>query len=142
MIKTKLLEVYPGKGFAVQNITHLVDAFVDSSGINQGHIIIFYKHTTGSVIIGEHESGIIADLEHALEIISPESGDYYHHQREVDFNGWAHIRAAIMPTSVTIPIMDQKMVLGTHQEILIIDNQPEELPRFVFLQVQGEMDTQ
>jgi secondary thiamine-phosphate synthase enzyme len=139
MIKTQLLEVAPGEGFAVQNITHLVEAFVESSGVEEGQIILFYKHTTGSLIIGEHESGIIIDLERALEIISPEDGDYLHHQREVDFNGWAHIRAAIMPTSLTIPISKNKMVLGTHQEILVVDSQPEELPRYVFMQIQGEI---
>ncbi len=140
MFQIKLLEVCPGAGFAIQNITHMVASFVESSGVKQGQLIIFYKHTTGSVIIGEHESGIITDLEHVLELISPEAGEYLHHQREVDYNGWAHIRAAIMPTSITIPISDGEMVLGTHQEILVVDNQPEELPRYVFLQVQGETD--
>ncbi len=99
---------------------------------------MFYKHTTGSIIIGEHETGIIADLEDALEAIAPIDGEYLHHQRAVDFNGYAHIRAAIMPTSLIIPISNGNLVLGTHQEILVVDNQPEELPRFVFLQVTGE----
>ncbi|MBN1264677.1 MAG: YjbQ family protein [Anaerolineales bacterium] len=137
MLKTKLLEVFPGEGFAVQNITRSVMGFVSSTGVNQGQLIAFFKHTTGSIIIGEHEAGIIADLHQALEMISPENGDYLHHLREVDFNGWAHIRTAIMPTSVIIPISDGKLVLGTHQEILVVDSQPEELPRYVFLQVQG-----
>jgi thiamine phosphate synthase YjbQ (UPF0047 family) len=48
--------------------------------------------------------------------------------REVDFNGYAHVRAAFMPTSVVIPIQDGQLVLGTHQEIQVVDNQPEELP--------------
>jgi thiamine phosphate synthase YjbQ (UPF0047 family) len=43
-----------------------------------------------------------------------------------------------MPTSVVIPISDGSLVLGTHQEILVVDNQPEELPRYVFLQITGE----
>ncbi len=135
---TKLLEILPGEGFAVQNITHLVNDFVSSAGILQGQLTLFYKHTTGSIIIGEHETGIIADLEDAFESIAPSDGEYLHHQRGVDFNGYAHIRAAMMPTSVVIPINDGNLVLGTHQEILVVDNQPEELPRYVFLQVAGE----
>ena len=137
-IYTKLLEIVPGAGLAIQNITHLVNDFIASVGVLHGQIILLYKHTTGSIIIGEHETGIIADLEDAFEAIAPTEGEYLHHQRAVDFNGYAHIRAALMPTSVVIPISDGSLVLGTHQEILVVDNQPEELPRYVFLQITGE----
>lgn len=137
-IHEKLIEIIPGAGFAVQNITHLVNDFVSSVCVVRGQLVLFYKHTTGSIIIGEHETGIVADLEDAFETIAPTDGEYLHHQRAVDFNGYAHIRAAIMPTSVVIPISDGNLVLGTHQEILVVDNQPEELPRFVFLQITGE----
>lgn len=138
MIETRLLELFPGEGFAVQNITHHANDFVDAVDIQQGQMIAFYKHTTGSIIIGEHEAGIIADIENALSQIAPENGTYIHHQRQVDFNGYAHVRAAIMPTSVVIPIVDGALVLGTHQELLVVDNQPEEFPRYVLLQVSGE----
>lgn len=138
MIKTTTLEVFPGAGFAVQNITHLVDEFVGSSGIELGQVIILYKHTTGSIIVGEHEAGIIADLGGLWETLTPEEGEYYHHLREVDFNGYAHLRAALMPTSIVIPIENSKLVLGTHQEILVVDSQPEEFPRYVYIQVSGE----
>lgn len=137
MIYSKTLEIFPGAGFAVQNITHLVIDFLNSTGVRQGHLIAFYKHTTGSIFIGEHESGIIADLEKAVEAIAPTTGEYLHHVRQVDFNGYAHIRAAFMPTSVIIPIQDGILVLGTHQEILTVDSQPEEFPRYVYLQVSG-----
>lgn len=138
MIKSTILEVYPGAGFTVQNITHLVRDFVHSTGVQQGTLVVFYKHTTGSLVIGEHEAGIIADLERTLEAIAPTNGNYFHHLREVDFNGYAHIRAALMPTSLSIPIIGGGLVLGTHQEIQVVDSQPEELPRFVVLQVTGE----
>ncbi len=137
MIYSKTLEIFHEAGFTVQNITHLVTDFLNSTGVQQGHLIALFKHTTGSIIIGEHESGIIADLEKAVEAIAPTDGEYFHHLRGVDFNGFAHIRAAFMPTSVIIPIQDGKLVLGTHQEILIVDNQPEEVPRYVYLQVSG-----
>jgi secondary thiamine-phosphate synthase enzyme len=137
-IKTTTLEIYPGPGFAVQNITHLINDFVDSTGVQEGQLAIFYKHTTGSVIIGEHEVGVVADLERTLEMIAPSDGKYLHHEREVDFNGYAHIRAAILPISITVPILGGRLTLGTHQEIQVVDNQPEELPRFVVLQIIGE----
>ena len=136
--KTKILEICPGAGFSVQNITHLVNEFVSEQNIQDGQLVLFYKHTTGSIIIGEHEAGVIADLERTLEMITPSDGKYFHHLREVDFNGYAHIRAALMPTSVIIPIFEGRLVLGTHQEIQVVDNQPQELPRFVVMQITGE----
>ncbi len=138
MIQTKLLEIFPGEGFAVQNITHLVNDYITSVGIQQGQLLAYYKHTTGSIFIGEHEPGIIADIEKVFESITPENGDYLHHKRHVDYNGYAHIRAAIMPTSITIPIINGVLAIGTHQEIMVVDNQPEELPRYIILQVTGE----
>ncbi len=135
---TTTLEVSPGPGFALQNITHLVTDFVESSGVREGQVTVFFKHTTGSVFIGEHESGIIADIERALESIAPSDGTYLHHRRELDFNGSAHVRAAFMPTSVVIPIHEGNLVLGTHQEIMVTNGQPEELPRYIVLQVMGE----
>lgn len=137
-IKTTTLEIYPGVGFSVQNITHLVNEFVETAGVQEGQLTLFYKHTTGSLIIGEHEVGVIADLERVLETIAPTDGKYLHHVREVDFNGYAHIRASLMPISITIPILNGRLTMGTHQEIQVIDNQPEELPRFVVLQIIGE----
>ena len=137
-IKTTILEICPGAGYAVENITHHVNAFVSETGIQEGQLIVFYKHTTGSIIIGEHEAGIIADLECALEKLAPKNGEYFQHLRGIDFNGNAHVRAAFMPTSVIVPIHNGHLLLGTHQEIQVVDNQPEELPRYVVLQVSGE----
>jgi secondary thiamine-phosphate synthase enzyme len=115
-----------------------VNAFVFQTGVNEGQLIVFYKHTTGSIVIGEHEAGIIADLEDSLENLAPSDGKYVQHLREVDFNGYAHVRSKFMPTSVIVPIHEGRLVLGTHQEIQVVDNQPEELPRYVLLQVTGE----
>ena len=124
--------------FNVINITDKVKDFVQSSGIQHGHVQIFFQHTTGAVIIGEHEAGIMADLQELLERITPTNYDYKHHIRKVDFNGHAHLRAALMQTSVTVPIVDGKMTLGTYQEILVIDDQVDQEPRSLMLQVMGE----
>jgi secondary thiamine-phosphate synthase enzyme len=135
---TKVLEINPGPGFSLLNITHHVNEFIESTEVKEGQMVAFYKHTTGSVFVGEHESGIVADIEKALESLAPMKGEYLHHQREWDFNGSAHVRAAFMPTSIVIPIHEGEMVLGTHQEILVTNGQPDEFPRFVVIQVMGE----
>ncbi len=138
IFKTKTIEVTPGPSFSIQNITHLVTEFVAETSVQEGQLTGFFKHTTGSIFIGEHESGIIADIERTLELLAPAEGTYLHHRRELDFNGSAHVRAAFMPTSIVIPIHEGSLVLGMHQEIMVTNGQPDDLPRYIVLQVMGE----
>jgi len=138
MVVSKQIELFSEGRFNIINITDHVREFVQSSGIQNGQILVYFQHTTGAVIIGEHETGIMADLQDVLERIIPSNYDYKHHQREVDYNGHAHIRAALMPTSVTIPVIDNKLAMGTYQEILVIDDQVDREPRYLVFQMIGE----
>lgn len=138
MIHTKQLELDTGGNFAVVNITDQVREFVNSTGIKQGQVLVYYRHTTGAVILGEHEAGIIADLQEMFERIVPQTHEYKHHIKAVDFNGHAHIRSALMTITVTVPILDGELLLGTYQEILVVDDQTESALRYVVLQVTGE----
>src|SRR5512143_1165663 len=125
MIKTQQIELDSRGYFSVTNITDQVREFALSTGIKQGQALVFYRHTTGAVIIGEHEPGIIADIQEMFERIAPATREYIHHLRDVDFNGHAHVRSALMTMNVVVPIVDGQLLLGTHQEILVIDDQTE-----------------
>jgi secondary thiamine-phosphate synthase enzyme len=138
MIIAKQIELLSDGHFNVLNITDQVADFVQDSGIQNGQVLVFFQHTTGAVIVGEHETGIVADLEDMFERIIPTNYPFKHHIRAVDFNGHAHLRAALMPTSVTIPVINGKLALGTYQEILVIDDQIDQEPRYLILQVMGE----
>ena len=138
MILSRQIELLSDGRFNVLNITDQVADFVQTSGIQNGQVLVFFQHTTGAVIIGEHETGIVADLEDMFERIIPTNYPFKHHIRAVDFNGHAHLRAALMPTSVTIPVVQGKLALGTYQEILVIDDQTDQEPRYLILQVMGE----
>ncbi len=138
MIRTTQLDIDSSGNFTVVNITDSVRDFVTSTGIVEGQVVVFYKHTTGAVLIAEHEAGIIADLQDMLERVSPVSYAYLHHLKRVDFNGHAHLRSALLTVTVTIPILNSEMLLGTYQDILVIDDQTDPAPRRVVLQVIGE----
>lgn len=132
------LELLSDGRFNVLNITDQVADFVKSSAIQNGQVLVFFQHTTGAVIVGEHEAGIIADLEDMFERITPTDYTYLHHIRAYDFNGHAHLRAALLPTSVTVPVIQGRLALGTYQEILVIDDQVDQEPRYLIIQVTGE----
>jgi len=138
MICTTEIAILPGGNFAIVNITEQVLDFVKSTGVKNGQVLVFYRHTTGAVFIGEHEAGIIADLEEMMERIAPVDHAYHHHLRNVDFNGQAHVRTALMTINVTIPIYEGEMMLGTYQEILVFDDQTDPAVRYVAIQVTGE----
>jgi secondary thiamine-phosphate synthase enzyme len=138
MVVSRQIELRSDGRFNVLNITDQVRDFVAASGVAHGLVCVFFQHTTGAVIIGEHEPGIIADLEDVFERITPTDYPYLHHVRAVDFNGHAHVRAALMQTSVTVPVVGGKLALGTYQEILVIDDQVDQEPRYLVLQAMGE----
>lgn len=138
MVVSKKIQLFSDGHFNVINITDKVRDIIQDSGIRQGQVLVFFQHTTGYVIIGEHEAGIIVDYQDLLERITPVDYAYKHHVRQVDFNGHAHLRAALMQTSVTIPIIDNQMALGKFQDILVIDDQVDNVPRNLMIQIMGE----
>jgi secondary thiamine-phosphate synthase enzyme len=137
IVKTTQLDLDTCGNFSVVNITEQVRDFVHSSGVSEGQVLVFYKHTTGAVLVGEHEAGIIADLQAMFEQISPVTGSYYHHLKAVDFNAHAHLRSALMTISVNIPVVAGDLALGTYQDILVIDDQSDPANRRVIVQVMG-----
>lgn len=132
------LELSSDGNFNVINLTDRVSEFVSGSGVQDGHVYVFYQHSTGSVIIDEFEAGIMSDLKEMLDRLAPRDHPYKHHIRAVDYNGHAHLRAALMQAEVGVPVVGGKMALGTYQDILVIDDQVDYEPRYVVLQVMGE----
>lgn len=138
MIHTETLEVMSEGGFFAANITDDVKRVVKRSGITQGHALVYFRHTTGCILITEHEVGILVDLQDMMERIIPQALEYKHHLRGADANGFAHIRAAMLNVSTTIPVLEGALLLGTWQEILMVDFDEQVKPRRVLVQVQGE----
>lgn len=138
MIFTERL-IIPSEGdFYVVNITEQVREIVERSGIREGAVLVFYQHTTGAAMIVEHELGILVDLEDVLEKIAPVAGEWKHHLRGYDTNGAAHLRSAMLGVSLTVPILDGDLLIGTYQEIVVVDMDPGRKARMVIVQVMGE----
>lgn len=138
MILTEKLTLLSEGNFHTINITEKVRSVVKRSGVQEGNALVFYLHTTGAVLLVEHEAGMLVDLEDVVERIVPSEGDYKHHLRGYDANGFAHIRTALLNVSVTVPVLEGDLLLGDYQEILLIDFDKEGKPRNVIVQVMGE----
>src|SRR4030042_2720685 len=107
------------KGFSdILDITHHVDAVIDHSGIKNGLVTVFCPGSTGAVTTIEYESGVIRDLQKAIEKIAPSNIPYEHAKRWGDGNGFSHVRAALLGPSLTVPILQGALALGTWQQIV------------------------
>ena len=117
------------KGFTdIIDITPRVLKEVEKSKVKDGICLVFVSHSTCAITTIEYEEGVIKDLKRALEIIAPMNEDYEHCKKWGDCNGYAHIRAALMKPCLAIPIEDGKLVLGTWQQLVLVDfdNRPRE----------------
>jgi len=109
------------------DITGEVAMAVATLGVTDGVALIFVPGSTAAVTTIEFEDGVMEDLKDVLERLAPENADYKHHARWGDRNGAAHIRSAIVGTDFLVPIEEGELVLGTWQQIVLIDF--DEMPR-------------
>lgn len=118
-------------------LTDQVHQKIENLGTRMGFVNLLVQHTTSALLLVEHEAGIIMDIKEALQKLLPESGEFYHHQRGVDRNGAGHVLSALFNGTLTIPVIDGEMVLGTYQEIMFMDFQPERTERAVAVTIMG-----
>src|SRR4030043_969269 len=127
------------KGFSdIIDITYRVDAVIGHSRIEDGLVTVFCPGSTGAVTTIEFESGVLKDLQKAIEKIVPSNIPYEHDRRWGDGNGFSHVRAALMKPSLTIPMVKGKLALGTWQQIVFIDFDNRRRERNILVQVMGE----
>lgn len=136
-VHTDEIVLYSEGEFSTFNVTERVRDVVRESGVQEGMVLVYYRHTTGAVLVIEHESGILADLEDVLERIAPVAFDYLHHRRGYDSNGYAHIRTALLSVSVTLSVVEGDLDIGTYQEIIVLDMEERSRPRYLTVQVMG-----
>jgi secondary thiamine-phosphate synthase enzyme len=94
---------------------------VGDAGVERGVAAVFVPGSTAAITTMEFEPGGVSDLNATLERLIPAEGDYEHNRLNYDTNSHAHIRAAIVGPSETIPIDAGRLFLGTWQEVVLVD---------------------
>lgn len=123
----------------IKNITKsVVDALMDA-GLSAGIVTVFVKHTTASVMIIEDEPGIRSDTVSFWDRAVPADPAWQHNTRNAgEDNGHSHLRGQLQGPSVTIPFLDGAMLLGTWQQIVIVDFDTRSRTRELIFQIMGE----
>ena len=127
------------KGFAdIVDITSEVRTVLAKSGLRNGTTTVFISGSTAGVTTIEYEPGLLKDLPEAFEKIAPMNRQYYHDATWGDGNGFAHVRAAMLGCSLTVPFKDSHLLLGTWQQIVVVDFDNRSRRREVVVQMMGE----
>ena len=120
------------------DLTDKIQSAVDKSNVIAGVVTVFVPGSTAGVTTIEFESGVVEDLKNAIDRLAPQNIHYDHDARWGDGNGFAHVRAALLGPSLTVPIADGKLQLGTWQQIVLIDFDNRPRRRDVIIQLLGE----
>ena len=128
------IRVRTGSRIEFRNITSDVRRIVGESGVRSGIATVYTPHTTTAIFVNEDEGGLRGDLMKVLEKLIPVEGGYQHDL--VDDNAFAHLRSIIVNPSITIPIRDGRLMLGTWQSIFLAEFDGPRT-RTVYVQVLG-----
>jgi secondary thiamine-phosphate synthase enzyme len=136
-IFTTEIRVSTGGDSDIVDITGELREFVASAAPTVGQASAFVRGSTAAITTMEFEPGGVHDLQEALERLLPTRGDYEHNRLNHDTNSHAHQRASIVGPSEIVPIVDGELVLGTWQQLVLIDFDDRPRERTVVLQVIG-----
>lgn len=140
----QIIEVETREGISIFNITPQIDEFLQHTGIKNGQVLVFSRHTTTALAINENEERLLEDVKVYLRKLAPETDKYLHndlHLRVVPedepMNAHSHLMSMMLSTSEIVPIVEGKLALGTWQSVLFFDlDGPRK--RTIFLQISGE----
>jgi secondary thiamine-phosphate synthase enzyme len=119
------------------DITPQVSDKVAESGLTEGQVLLFVPGSTAAITTIEYESGVIGDLKEAIERLAPTGISYRHDAKWGDGNGYAHVRAALLGPSLTVPLVKGRLLLGTWQQIILVDFDNKPRDRKLLVSVSG-----
>jgi secondary thiamine-phosphate synthase enzyme len=121
----------------VLDVTDNVQAILTKRKLVEGNVTVFAVGSTASITTTEFEPGLRKDIPETLERIAPRNNRYHHDDTWHDGNGHSHVRAALMGCSLTIPFTDGQLLLGTWQQIVLVDHDNRARERTVVVQIIG-----
>ena len=138
MIATKRISLQSKGHGDILDITRQVEQKVAATEITDGTVTVFVSGSTAGVTTIEYESGVLSDLQQMWESLIPRDIPYNHDARWGDGNGYAHVRASLLGASLVVPFQGKRLMLGTWQQIVLIDFDNRPRSRQILLQIMGE----
>lgn len=137
-IKTLSLKIQT-KGFNdIVDITEEVQTLLSKSNLDEGSVLVFAVGSTAGITTIEYEPGLLKDYPEFFERLVPSRQRYHHDDTWHDGNGYAHVRAALQGASFIVPFKDRRMLLGTWQQIILVDFDNRSRSRNIVVQITGQ----
>lgn len=138
MVKTETINLNTRGHCDIIDITLQVEQQLAKLNIDNGIATVFVTGSTAGLTTIEYEPGLISDLKEMWQRLIPENIFYSHDQAWGDGNGYSHIRASLLGASLTIPFSRKKLMLGTWQQIVLLDFDNRPRSRNLLVQIMGE----
>ncbi|GIU72360.1 MAG: hypothetical protein KatS3mg003_1839 [Candidatus Nitrosocaldaceae archaeon] len=138
MIVSKRVRVRTKGEGDIVDITEYVSNAVRESRLKDGIVTIFIAGSTAAVTTIEYEPGLLKDFPAMLERIAPRNINYEHEKMWHDGNGHSHVRASLIGPSLTVPFTDNMLILGTWQQIVLVELDIRARERTIIMQIIGE----
>ncbi len=137
-VETHRVSVSTKGNTEVVDLTKKIESELSRGTIKNGIVAVFAVGSTAGITTTEFEPGLArTDFRNTLEKIAPEDGDYQHENTWHDDNGHSHIRAGLIGPSLTVPLVDGRLTLGTWQQIVLMDFDTRSRNREIVVQVMG-----
>ncbi|RLG70224.1 MAG: YjbQ family protein [Candidatus Iainarchaeum archaeon] len=133
----KSFSIKTEKDISIKDITPQVEKAVKESKIKSGVAVIFVPGSTASISTMEYEPGLLKDIPKVLQKIAPLNYDWEHHKTWHDNNGASHILANLLGPSLVVPFENKTLLLGTWQQIVLMDFDRVARERRVLVQIIG-----
>lgn len=137
-IVTKTITVNTKGHTQIVDLTEQLSSCLHESDLTSGNLNVFVSGSTAAVTTLEYEPGLLRDLPEIFEQIAPVGKRYHHDDTWHDGNGYAHIRASLLGPSLTVPFSNGKLLLGTWQQVVLIDFDNRSRKREIVVQLLGE----
>lgn len=138
MVVTKKISLKSKGNCDIIDITPQVEKHVAEAGVNSGTATVFVTGSTAGVTTIEFESGVLSDFKAMFERNVPQNIRYAHDSRWGDGNGYSHVRASLLSCSLVVPFNDKRLMLGTWQQIVLVDFDNRPRSREIIVQIMGE----
>jgi secondary thiamine-phosphate synthase enzyme len=136
---TKTIRVKTKGEDDIIDITNQASKIIENSEIKNGIVTIFVSGSTAALTTIEYEPGLLSDFPKMLERVAPKNIDYGHDQRWHDGNGHSHVKASLLGPSLSIPFSNRSLMLGTWQQIVLLELDTRSRERNLILQILGDI---
>jgi secondary thiamine-phosphate synthase enzyme len=137
-VASRNIQIKTSRENDIIDITEQTSRAVKQSKMKNGIVTVFVSGSTAAITTLEYEPGLKTDFPNMLSRVAPKGIEYEHDKTWHDGNGHSHVRASVIGPSLTIPFRESQMMLGTWQQIVLIEMDAKPRERRVILQMMGE----